>query len=365
MAAQLLSNKAQKLQATEDLPTKPTRPPPPSPSKPKKDYKLVWADEFDYEGLPHPKRWGYQVEANNWVHDRNHNERQWYMASRRENSYVSGGTLKITARREDWIGNPYTSARIRTRGKGDWVYGKLLVRAKLPAGKPGMWPAIWMMPTDQKFGSWPNSGEIDVMENVGWAPGVIHNSVHTGAFNHRLGSHKHAEVVVSDAHEAFHVYGVEWDEDSIRYSIDGQRTFEFANTKSGDPREWPFSQRFHLILNVAVGGNWGAARGLDDTCLPTCMEVDYVRFYQRGADATDAPPPPPSLLPPVELAGGQFVAPRSPPKGAAPPAAPSPTRPPAPARRPPAPPPGEVAVPMQLASPPTQPVAPPLPPPSF
>ena len=118
---------------------------------------------------------------------------------------------------------------------GDWVYGKLLVRAKLPAGKPGIWPAIWMMPTDQKYGSWPNSGEIDVMENVGWAPGVIHNSVHTGAFNHRLRSHKHAEVVVDDAHSAFHVYGVEWDEDSIKYSIDGQRTFEFVNTKSGNP----------------------------------------------------------------------------------------------------------------------------------
>jgi beta-glucanase (GH16 family) len=236
MAAQLLSTNNEpptKIQATEEPLEKPTRPPPPSPVK--HDYKLVWADEFDYEGLPHPKRWGYQVEANNWVHDRNHNEQQWYMASRRENSYVSGGTLKIIARREDWIGRPYTSARIRTRGKGDWVYGKLLVRAKLPAGKPGIWPAIWMMPTDQKYGSWPNSGEIDVMENVGWAPGVIHNSVHTGAFNHRLRSHKHAEVVVDDAHSAFHVYGVEWDEDSIKYSIDGQRTFEFVNTKSGNP----------------------------------------------------------------------------------------------------------------------------------
>ena len=249
MAAQLLSTEPPtKIQATEI--EKPTRPPPPSPAK--NDYKLVWADEFDYEGLPHPKRWGYQVEANNWVHDRNHNEQQWYMASRRENSYVSGGTLKIIARREDWIGKPYTSARIRTRGKGDWVYGKLLVRAKLPAGKPGIWPAIWMMPTDQKYGSWPNSGEIDVMENVGWAPGVIHNSVHTGAFNHRLRSHKHAEVVVDDAHSAFHVYGVEWDEDSIKYSIDGQQTFEFVNTKSGNPAEWPFSQRFHLILNVSA-----------------------------------------------------------------------------------------------------------------
>ena len=253
MAAQLLSTNNEpptKIQATEEPLEKPTRPPPPSPAK--NDYKLVWADEFDYEGLPHPKRWGYQVEANNWVHDRNHNEQQWYMASRRENSYVSGGTLKIIARREDWIGRPYTSARIRTRGKGDWVYGKLLVRAKLPAGKPGIWPAIWMMPTDQKYGSWPNSGEIDVMENVGWAPGVIHNSVHTGAFNHRLRSHKHAEVVVDDAHSAFHVYGVEWDEDSIKYSIDGQQTFEFKNTKSGNPAEWPFSQRFHLILNVSA-----------------------------------------------------------------------------------------------------------------
>ena len=140
MAAQLLSTNNEpptKIQATEEPLEKPTRPPPPSPAK--NDYKLVWADEFDYEGLPHPKRWGYQVEANNWVHDRNHNEQQWYMASRRENSYVSGGTLKIIARREDWIGRPYTSARIRTRGKGDWVTAdrrQSYRRASRASGRP-------------------------------------------------------------------------------------------------------------------------------------------------------------------------------------------------------------------------------------
>ncbi|KAH8056562.1 glycosyl hydrolase [Aureococcus anophagefferens] len=221
-------------------PPPPVAPPAPEPEpapvepEPADDgYKLVWSDEFDYEGLPDSRKWSYQVEANNWVHDRNHNEQQWYMSGRKENSYVSDGTLKITARREDWIGNPFTSARIRTRGKGDWLYGRMEVRAKLPAGRPGIWPAIWLMPTDQRYGGWPRSGEVDIMECVGWDPGVIHNSVHTGAFNHRLKSHKHAVMRVPDAHDAFHVYAVEWTEESIKYFIDDVQTFEFKNTKSG------------------------------------------------------------------------------------------------------------------------------------
>mmetsp|Transcript_31297 Transcript_31297/g.105352 ORF Transcript_31297/g.105352 Transcript_31297/m.105352 type:complete len:234 (+) Transcript_31297:1055-1756(+) len=227
------------------------------------------------------------------------------MSERLANSAVKGGVLKITAIQEDWIGTPYTSARIRTKHKGDWLYGKFEVRAKLPAGRPGVWPAIWLMPSENTYGGWPNSGEIDIMECVGWAPGTIHASVHTGAFNHRKKSHKHIETAIPDAHDAFHVYGVEWTEDKLVYSIDGAHVFTFDKMPNSTPAEWPFDQKFHLILNVAIGGNWGGVHGIDDAALPTSMEIDSVRVYQRRPTGPRVypPPPPPTGAEPPALAG--------------------------------------------------------------
>ena len=294
MAAQLLSTNNEpptKIQATEEPLEKPTRPPPPSPVK--NDYKLVWADEFDYEGLPHPKRWGYQVEANNWVHDRNHNEQQWYMASRRENSYVSGGTLKIIARREDWIGKPYTSARIRTRGKGDWVYGKLLVRAKLPAGKPGIWPAIWMMPTHSPYGGWAAGGEIDIVESRG---NKVHETLGALHFGGKWPDNVHLDHTYrfpgKNAAEDFHVYAVEWSADEISWFVDGRkwktrRKSEWWSASARKNPSAPYDQPFHLILNVAVDGRFfekedQKADRIPASQFPQVMQVDYVRVYQRN-----------------------------------------------------------------------------------
>jgi len=242
------------------------------------DYELVWSDEFDYEGLPDPDKWGYDTEGNatGW----GNNEEQFYTEARLENARVNGGVLTITARKEAYEeGFDYTSARLRTKSKGDWLYGRVEVMAKLPDGR-GMWPAIWMLPTDWAYGNWPASGEIDIMENVGYDPWVIVASVHTETYNHMIGTQKNATITVEDCYTDFHVYALEWEKDEIRVYVDDTHYFTFKNEGTGY-REWPFNQRFHLLLNVAVGGNWGGAQGIDDTIFPRSMVVDYVRVYQR------------------------------------------------------------------------------------
>jgi beta-glucanase (GH16 family) len=153
------------------------------------------------------------------------------------------------------------------------------VRAKLPQGV-GTWPAIWMLPEESKFGGWPNDGEIDIMEHVGYDPGSVHGTVHTEAFNHTIGTQKGAQMMVSDFASEFHAYAIDWTPGKIDFFIDGQKYFTFEKT-GDDPKAWPFDQPFHLILNIAVGGNWGGAKGVDATIWPQRMEVDYVRVYDR------------------------------------------------------------------------------------
>ncbi len=136
-----------------------------------------------------------------------------------------------------------------------------------------------MLPTDWEYGGWPESGEIDIMEHVGYDPDSIHTTVHTGAFNHGIGTQKGKATYVPDCEEAFYVYAIEWNEEKIDFFIDDKLVFTFNNTKGGAP-EWPFDKRFYLILNVAVGGNWGGLHGVDDSIFPATMRVDYVRIYQ-------------------------------------------------------------------------------------
>jgi len=240
-------------------------------------YQLVWSDEFDYSGLPDAKKWSFDVEGNasGW----GNNEDQFYTKDRLENTEVKGGFLTITARREDFQGKKYTSARLRTATKGDWLYGRMEIRAKLPEGR-GMWPAIWMLPTDWHYGGWPASGEIDIMENVGYDPYVIVASAHTQAYNHVQGTQKNNKITIPDCYAKFHVYAVEWEATEYRVYVDNQLYFTFKNEGTGF-KEWPFDQRFHLLLNVAVGGNWGGNKGIDDTIFPKSMVVDYVRVYQK------------------------------------------------------------------------------------
>ncbi|MBA4259070.1 MAG: glycoside hydrolase [Chitinophaga sp.] len=241
--------------------------------------KLVWSDEFKGKGLPDSTKWGYDVGTGcpqicGW----GNNELQYYTANNTKNARVENGMLIVEAHKENVADAKYSSARLVTKNKGDWKYGRIDVKAKLPAGR-GMWPAIWMLPTDWKYGGWPHSGEIDIMENVGFWPDSVLGTVHTNAYNGMKGTQKTKGMNFKDLSTAFHVYSVEWDAEEIRFYVDNTLYNSFKNThKSTD--EWPFDQRFHLLINIAVGGNWGGQKGVDDSIFPQKMWIDYVRVYQ-------------------------------------------------------------------------------------
>ncbi|MDR0473083.1 MAG: glycoside hydrolase family 16 protein [Treponema sp.] len=235
-------------------------------------YELVWSDEFNYVGPPDPNKWSYNTGGHGW----GNNELQYYTDG--ANAHVDGKNLIITARKEAMDGREVTSARLHTANKGDWLYGKIEVRAKLPKGI-GTWPAIWLLPTDWSYGGWDTSvsGEIDIMEHVGYEEDILYTSVHTDVF------HQNASKRRNGMTEDFHVYSVEWLPDKIKFSFDGILHYVFdPNQLSRNPtyKQWPFDKRFFLLLNLAFGGNWGGYRGVDYNCLPAIFEIDYVRVYQ-------------------------------------------------------------------------------------
>ena len=252
--------------------------PTPEPPKPK-EYTFAttpsWADEFDYEGLPDESKWGYDVGtgSNGW----GNNELQYYTEKRLDNARVADGVLTITAIREDYEGTDYTSARLVSRGKADFLYGRFEVSAKVPPGR-GTWPAVWMLPTDWAYGGWPASGEIDILEHVGYDQDVVHISVHTQAYHHSIGTQKTATKKIANATTDFHRYRVDWTPAYIRGYVDDVQIFNFANEGTGF-QVWPFDKKFHWLINVAVGGNWGGQQGVDEEAFPASMEVDYVRVY--------------------------------------------------------------------------------------
>ncbi|WP_235337098.1 glycoside hydrolase family 16 protein [Pontibacter korlensis] len=233
----------------------------------------TWADEFNYTGLPDNSKWGYDLGGGGW----GNNELQYY-TDKASNASVANGVLTITAKKEAESGMDYTSARLVTKNKGDFKYGRFEIRAKLPTGR-GTWPAIWMLPTDWEYGGWPKSGEIDIMEHVGYDQNNVHITVHTEAYNHGKGTQKGKSKIIPTASTAFHNYRVDWTPYAIRGYIDDQQVFEFINEGKGYA-SWPFDKRFHLLLNIAVGGNWGGAQGVDPAVFPQSMEVDYVRVYK-------------------------------------------------------------------------------------
>jgi len=237
-------------------------------------YTLVWSDEFNVAGLPDQARWNYDTGGNGW----GNNELQYYTNARKENARVEDGKLIIEARKEKMENMNFTSVRLVTKGKGDWQFAKIQVRAKLPKGL-GTWPAIWMLASTTPL-KWPDDGEIDIMEHVGYDPGQVHASVHCKKYNHIIGTQKTAKTTVSDFAENFHVYEVEYTKDSVIVGIDNKAYFSFANEHSGYDA-WPFDNKMYLLLNIAVGGNWGGQKGVDEKIWPVKMEVDYVRVYQR------------------------------------------------------------------------------------
>ena len=254
------------------------------------EWKLVWSDEFDKPGLPDPAKWNYEQ---GFIRN---NEAQFYTKERSENARIEDGMLIIEARKEQFK-NPaydpaaptgsrrgrefaeYTSASLTTRGKADWTYGRVEVRAKLPPGR-GTWPAIWMLGTNTAQVGWPAGGEIDIMEFVGFDPGIVHANVHTRKYNHVKKTGKGDQLKVPDCSSAFHVYALEWNADRLDFFVDDKKYFTYTNEKSGGDA-WPFDRGQYLILNLAIGGAWGGAKGIDETCFPQRYMIDYVRVYQH------------------------------------------------------------------------------------
>ncbi|MFN8349287.1 MAG: glycoside hydrolase family 16 protein [Spirosomataceae bacterium] len=235
----------------------------------------VWQDEFEKDGLPDPAKWDYEVGGNGW----GNNELEYYTKENLKNARVENGKLIIEAVKESFNGNNYTSARLITKKKGDWLYGKLVIRAKIPQGT-GTWPAIWMLATEQTYGTayWPDNGEIDIMEHVGFDPNNIHGNIHTKAYNHSIGTNKGNNVIVPTAISGFHDYILEWTPTSIKIFVDDNNYFSFQK-ESNEWQKWPFDKPFYLLMNIAVGGTWGGQNGVDNSIFPQRMEVDYVRVF--------------------------------------------------------------------------------------
>ena len=236
-----------------------------------------WADEFDARGIDR-RKWRFDTAFNKtgWF---NH-ERQYYVDGRPENARMEKGALVIEARHEalskqsDWGGQTYSSAKlVSLRPFG---YGFYEVRAMLPCGR-GTWPAIWLLPNG---GKWPDAGEIDVMEMVGWQPHVVHATLHSAAFNHAKGTQRGGEVRVPTSCTAYHRYQLDWRADAITIGVDDHAHMRVANDQPGGVAAWPFTRPYDLILNLAIGGDWGGAKGIDDDALPQRMTVDYVRHWR-------------------------------------------------------------------------------------
>ena len=245
-----------------------------------KGWNIVWQDEFDKDSLDLTK-WSRETGGHGW----GNNELQFYTDSD-SNSYVENGNLILKAQVvPQGIGSSkglryYSSARLRTYGKGDWKYGRIEVKAKVASGQ-GIWPAIWMLPTDWLFGGWPSSGEIDIMEHVGYDLGVVHGSVHTEAYNHKINTQRSSARKIANVDTEFHVYSIIWDKDKISFFIDDVQYFLFENDQQGNYKTWPFDQRFHLLINIAVGGDWPGNPD-NSTNFPRKMLVDYVRVYEKS-----------------------------------------------------------------------------------
>ncbi len=236
-------------------------------------WELVWADEFNYNGLADENKWDYEV---GFVRNR---EKQYYTKARPENARVENGALVIESRKEKYENGEYTSASLHTWRKAEWLYGRIEVRAKLPTGR-GMWPAIWMLGANRDKVGWPACGEIDIMENVGFNPDTIHANIHTKAYNHVKGTGKGAKTQAKEPYNRYHVYAIDWHEDRIDFFLDEEKYFTFKNEGTGNDT-WPYDKPHYLILNAAIGGAWGGQKGIDDTIFPQEYRIDYVRVFKR------------------------------------------------------------------------------------
>lgn len=237
-------------------------------------FELVFHDDFSKENLDESK-WSYDIGSKGW----GNNENQYYT---KENVYIENNTLIIEGKIEDKEDKNYTSSRINTFGKFSMRYGKVDVIAKIPKGN-GTWPAIWMLPNsfkDREY-RWPKCGEIDIMENIGRDHEVIHFSLHTGKYNHRDNTQITNFLSIPNSTSKFMKYSLVWTPDYIEFLIDDTQYFKVekgSNNRDIDFDGWPFDQEFFLIINLALGGNWGGK--IDDSILPVRFEIKDVKMYK-------------------------------------------------------------------------------------
>lgn len=230
------------------------------------NWKLVWSDEFNYNGLPDTLKWGNET---GFVRN---NELQYYTKQRLENSRVVNGNLLIIGRKESYKNANYTSASLVTDGKKSWTYGKLEARIKLPKGQ-GMWPAFWLLGQNIHTVGWPKCGEIDIMEHIN-NEDLLHGTLHWFDQKHvSSGGTTPCDVT------KYHNYSIEWDKEFVRLLLDGQKYWE-VNIKDGINSTEEFHSPHYIILNLAIGGDW--PKNPDQTtAFPDTMYVDYVRVYQN------------------------------------------------------------------------------------
>lgn len=276
------------------------------------DYKLVWAEDFDYEGAPNPEKWSCEVGNFQWPNK----ELQAY-TDRPDNVFVKNGKLTIRSLKQQDGEREYTSAKINTRDKACWQYGYFDIRAKFPVG-PGSWPAIWMMPYQKqtpvpegipvrsdghpdfknfteehwekfpripKENRWPDCGEIDIVEHIGRCPDLLLFSLHSGMFNHRMDDpnpFSNSKIYKDGSLNDFHNYAMEWTPDYFEFFVDGIRQFKYERPDLPEDKmydAWPFDKPFYLIINTAVGGGLGGP--VDDDHLPYVFEIEHVHVYQK------------------------------------------------------------------------------------
>ncbi len=237
-------------------------------------YRLVWHDEFDSGTELNPSDWTHEVKNSGWVN----NELQNYVNHKTPGgslvTEIRGGKLRITALKEN--GKVY-SGRVYAKVKEGWTYGYIEASIKLPKGK-GTWPAFWMMPVN--FRSWPADGEIDIMEEVGYHPNYVSSSLHANAHVHSNNTQVTHEMLCPGAEDEFHTYAIKWTHENITTYVDGKQQLSYDNRGKGRD-DWPYDDPFYVIFNLAWGGSWGGQQGVDESALPTTMEIDYIRVFQK------------------------------------------------------------------------------------
>jgi len=230
---------------------------------------LIWSDEFNYKGLPDSTKWNFEE---GFVRN---NEPQYYTKGRSKNARVNGKNLVITARKENYRGAQYTSASINTKGKFNFRYGRIEVRAKLPKGR-GVWPAIWTLGSNIDTVSWPDCGEIDIMEYWGHNPSSIHANVHTGDYNHTEGTGRGGNIKIKEPWKDYHIFAVEWYPDRLDFYFDDSLYYS-CDKKGEGTGEWPFYKPQYLLINLAlIPGD----PGINNSIFPVGYLVDYVRIYK-------------------------------------------------------------------------------------